>query len=70
VDIVEEIDLAERGTPEFYQEQADRLKGLAASTSETTIRIELLEMAAVFQRMAERASIQKNWAGGIDANTA
>jgi hypothetical protein len=61
--------LAERGTPEFYQQQADRLKGLAALTSESTIRVELLEIAAVFQRMAERGAA-KNRGRRIDAKTA
>ena len=51
-------ELAERGTPEFYREQADRLKALAELTGGAAARLELLEIAAVFLRMAERATIE------------
>ena len=45
-------DLAERGTPEFYREQAARLTAQAALALTPKSRIELLEMAAVFQKLA------------------
>jgi hypothetical protein len=63
-------ELAERNTAEFFRTQAERLKSLAALTREPTIRLELFEMAAVFQRMAERTTAQKNRAVGVDAEPA
>jgi hypothetical protein len=46
--------LTERGTPEFYREEAARLAALAALTSDHAAKLELLEIAAVFLRLAER----------------
>jgi hypothetical protein len=62
--------LADKGTPEFYREQAIRLTGLAAAASTPEIRIELLEIAAVFQKLAEHLAANKSSAIGIDAETA
>ena len=47
-------ELAERGTTEFYREQVERLVTLADSLKDSAARLELLEIAAVFQRLAER----------------
>lgn len=53
-------DLAERGTPAFYREQALRLTKLAAETASHANRIELLEIASVFQKLAEHTSANLN----------
>jgi hypothetical protein len=47
------LDLAEKGTPEFYRDQAVRLTSLAADVTDASTRLELLEIAAAFQRLAE-----------------
>lgn len=49
-------DLAERGTPEFYREEAARLTALATLIPDSAYKLELLEFAAVFLRLAERAT--------------
>jgi hypothetical protein len=49
-------ELAERGTPQFYREQAARLTLLAAASSSAEGRLALLEMAAVCQKLADRAA--------------
>jgi len=46
--------LAELDTTASYREQAVRLTRLAAETQNPESRIELLEIAAVFHRLAER----------------
>jgi two-component sensor histidine kinase len=51
--------LAERGTEEFYREQAARMTALAVITEAVEMRLELLEMAAVFQRLADRAAVHR-----------
>jgi hypothetical protein len=48
-------ELSERGTPEFYREEAARLALLALDASEPGIRLQMLEMAATFKRLADRA---------------
>jgi hypothetical protein len=63
-------DLAERATPEFYREQGLRLTLLAADCSSAEGRLALLEMAAVFQKLAERSAANRNWAIRTDADTA
>jgi len=62
--------LAERGTPEFYREQAVRLTRLAADSRTPESRLELLEMAAAFQKLADHAAVNRNWATGLDEQTA
>jgi hypothetical protein len=54
--VEEEEDLAERGTPEFYREQVARLIGLASELTSPAARLELLDIARVFQKLADRAS--------------
>ena len=49
-------DLARRGTADFYREQVSRLLGLAASSPSPSARLELLDMATVFHKLAERAA--------------
>lgn len=53
-------DLAERGTPEFYREQAVRLTKLAAETASHANRLELLEIASVFQKLADHTTANMN----------
>jgi hypothetical protein len=48
--------MAEPGSTDFYREQALRLARLAALSTNDAVRGELQEMAAAFQRLAERAS--------------
>jgi hypothetical protein len=47
-------ELAERGTVEFCREQVSRLVRLAETLNDPASRIELLDTAAVFQKMADR----------------
>jgi len=49
-------DLAERGTAEFYREQVARIQQIAESLSDPAGRLELLDIASVFQKLADRAS--------------
>jgi hypothetical protein len=51
---------AEKGTIEFYREQASRLTAIAVGAATAETRLELLEMAAVFQRLADRAAIHRD----------
>lgn len=44
----------------FYREQAERLTFLAAETANPGTRLELLEIAASFQKLAEYASANRN----------
>ena len=53
---MEEEDLAERGTPEFYREQVSRLVQLAETMTDAATRIELLDIATVFQKLADRSA--------------
>jgi hypothetical protein len=53
-------DLAERGTPGFYREQAARLTLLAAHASSPERRLESLQMAAVFLKLANKAVANSN----------
>lgn len=63
-------EVAERGTAEFYREQATRLTRIAADTRTPDSKLELLEMAAVFLRLAERLVANRNSLGASDAETA
>ena len=47
--------MAEKGTAEFYREQAIRIAAIAADTADSASRLQLLEIAAAFQRLADRA---------------
>jgi hypothetical protein len=48
------------GSPGFYHEQAERLTYLAAETASSETRLELLEIAASFQKLADYASANSN----------
>jgi hypothetical protein len=48
--------MEERGTETFYREQAERLTRIAAEASSPSTRLELLEIAASFQRLADYVS--------------
>jgi hypothetical protein len=45
--------LAERGTLEFYREQVTRLMSLAETMSDPGSRLELLQVAAGFQKLGD-----------------
>jgi len=45
--------MAKRGTPEFYREEVARLTLLALDATEPGIRLQMLEMAATFKKLAE-----------------
>ncbi|HEX4192269.1 MAG TPA: hypothetical protein VHY80_04190 [Stellaceae bacterium] len=49
-------DLAERGTIDFYRDQVARLVRLSETLTDSAARLELLEVAAIFQRLADRAA--------------
>jgi hypothetical protein len=48
--------LADRDTPELYREQAARLTAMAAQAGTPERRLELLDMASVFRKLADHAS--------------
>jgi hypothetical protein len=48
-------EVAERGPVEFYREQVARLLRVAEGLNDPAARLELLDVATVFQKMAERA---------------
>ena len=50
------------GSPTFYRQQAERLTFLAAETSSPATRLELLEIAASFRKLAEYASANGDFA--------
>ena len=54
--------MAQTGSPTFYRQQAERLTFLAAETSSPAMRLELLEIAASFQKLAEYASANSDFA--------
>lgn len=51
---------AEQGSPEFYRREATRLAQLAASAQDIAARLELLDFAAAFQKLAERGALMLN----------
>lgn len=48
--------MAERGTPEFYREEVARTMRLAETMKDAAARLELLDIAAVFQKLADRGA--------------
>ena len=52
--MVKEEHLAERDSAEFYREQVARLMKLAETMSDPASRLELLDIATVFHKMADR----------------
>jgi hypothetical protein len=63
--------LTERGTPEFYREQAARLTKLATEAKSVAARLELLDIAAVFQKLAQHSVANRDPrdSGTIDAGS-
>jgi len=47
--------MAERNTAEFYREEAARLALFALDATSPGVRLQMLEMAATFKGLAERA---------------
>jgi hypothetical protein len=45
-----------RGTIEFYRDQVSRLVRLSENLTDPAARLELLEVATIFQRLADRAA--------------
>jgi hypothetical protein len=45
--------LPPRGTPAFYREEAARLTLIACDVTDPTTRLELMEIAASFRKLAE-----------------
>ncbi len=54
--------MPETGSATFYRQQAERLTFIAAETTNPATRLELLEIAASFQKLAEYASANSNFA--------
>jgi hypothetical protein len=54
----------ERGTAEFYREEAVRITSMAADAATPAVRLELLDIAACFQRMAEHAAADRRLRSG------
>lgn len=52
--------MLEEATPEFYRQQAERLTQLAAAAADPGVRLELLEIAAGFQKLARYAGVNRN----------
>jgi hypothetical protein len=47
--------MPEKATPEFYRQEAQRLTALATVTSDAALRLEIMEIAACFRRLANHA---------------
>jgi hypothetical protein len=45
--------MAEKGTPEFYRQEAHRVASLASTVTDPGIRLEMLRIAAGFKTLAE-----------------
>ncbi len=54
--------MSNAGAASTYREQAERLTFLAAGTASPETRLELLEIAASFQKLADYASANNNGA--------
>lgn len=50
------LQMAKRGTPQFYRDEAKRLSALAAGSINLDVRLELLHIAAGFKKLADRAA--------------
>jgi hypothetical protein len=48
--------LAEKGTPEFYRQEAERIARLAMDARDPNLRLEMLEIAESFLKLAEHAT--------------
>lgn len=54
--------MRESSSVTFYRQQAERLTFIAAETADAATRLELLEIAASFQKLANYASANSNFA--------
>ncbi|HEY1506687.1 MAG TPA: hypothetical protein VGF92_20455 [Stellaceae bacterium] len=54
--------MPEIGSASFYRQQAERLTYIAVETNHPATRLELLEIAASFQKLADYASANGNFA--------
>ncbi|HXR88399.1 MAG TPA: hypothetical protein VN728_15570 [Stellaceae bacterium] len=54
--------MRERGSARFYRRQAERLAAIAAETTNSATRLELLQIAANFQKLAAYASANRLFA--------
>jgi hypothetical protein len=52
--------MPETGSASFYRQQAERLTSLAAETNHPPTRLELLAIAASFQKLADYAAANGN----------
>jgi hypothetical protein len=52
--------MAKRGTSQFYRDEAERLMALAAGSINPELRLELLQIAASFKKLADRAAQQQS----------
>jgi hypothetical protein len=52
--------MPEKGTTEFYRQEALRLTALAMVTANAAVRLEILEIAACFRRFADHAEIRSD----------
>lgn len=48
--------MSEKGTPEFYREEAERLVELSRSIIDSAIRLEMLRVAESYRTLADHAS--------------
>ncbi len=48
--------MADKTSPEFYRQEAERLVRLASTINESAVRMKTLEIAAGYQRLANRVS--------------
>jgi hypothetical protein len=59
--------MPEIGSATFYRQHAERLTFLAADTTNPATRLELLEIATGFQKLADHASANGNLAAAEEA---
>lgn len=62
--------MANAGTATFYRQQAERLTFIAVETTNPETRLELLEIAASFQKLADYASANSNSVARADEEPA
>jgi hypothetical protein len=59
--------MPEAGSAAFYRQQAERLSFIALDTTSAATRLELLEIAAGFRKLADYASANGNFATEVGA---
>ena len=63
-------ELPTRGTPAFYREEAARLTLIACDMADPTTRLELMEIAASFRKLADFVAANDIAIELADSNTA